>query len=315
MTVEIESHEGQVPEEKAGKRLDQTLAEMFPDFSRSRLKTWIEAGLVEVNGQMWRPRDRLHGGEKVVVHAMHEPVVEVRPEAIPIEIVHEDADLLVVNKAAGMVVHPGAGNRSGTLQNALLHFDSRLATLPRAGIVHRLDKDTSGLLVIARTLRAHTALVQALAARHISREYYAVCQGVMISGGTVDAPIGRHPVDRIRMAVVPGGRPALSHYRIAERFAAHTLVQVALESGRTHQIRVHMKHIGHPLVGDPLYGGRLAIPANASESLHGALHGFRRQALHATRLALTHPVSGAQLEWNSAMPDDLQALLDAMRNG
>ncbi len=312
---EFERHRGRVPAESAGKRLDQTLAKMFPDFSRSRLKTWIEAGLVEVNGQMWRPRDLLAGGENVVVHALHEPAVEVAPEPIPIDIVYEDEDLLVVDKPPGMVVHPGAGNPGGTLQNALLHYDERLATLPRAGLVHRLDKDTGGLLVVGRSLRAHTALVQAMASREIGRRYRAICQGSLISGATIDEPIGRHPVDRVRMAVVPGGRPAVTHYRIAERFAAHTLLDVKLQTGRTHQIRVHMMHIGHPLVGDPLYGGRLSVPPGASESLRAALHGFRRQALHAVKLSLTHPVSGEPFEWTSPLREDMTALLAQLRSG
>jgi len=313
--ADFERHQGQVSAENAGKRLDQAVAEMFPDFSRSRLKTWIEAGLVEVNGQLWRPRDRLCGGEHITVHAIHEPVIEVRPEAIPLDIIFEDDHLLVVDKPPGMVVHPGAGNPGGTLQNALLHYDERLSTLPRAGLVHRLDKDTGGLLVVARTMRAHTALVQKISAREVRREYLAICQGVIISGGKVDAPIGRNPVDRIRMAVVAKGRPAVSHYRVSERFGAHTLVAVRLESGRTHQIRVHMMHIGHPLVGDPLYGGRLTVPAGASEGLRETLHGFRRQALHAVRLALSHPVSGHMHEWASELKPDMLKLLESLRIG
>lgn len=313
--VDIERHRGQVPAKNAGKRLDQTVAEMFPDFSRSRLKTWIEAGLVEVNGQMWRPRDRLVGGEHITVHALHEPVIEARPEPIPLDLIYEDDDMLIVDKPPGMVVHPGAGNAGGTLQNALLYFDGRLEILPRAGLVHRLDKDTGGLLIVARTLRAHTALVRAIAAREVSREYRAISQGVVISGGTIDAPIGRHPVDRVRQAVVPKGKHAVSHYRVAERFAAHTLVQVRLETGRTHQIRVHMMHIGHPLLGDPLYGGRLSIPSGASESLRSALHSFRRQALHAVRLELTHPVSGEVLEFHSELKPDMLSLLENLRKG
>ncbi|MBT8132741.1 MAG: 23S rRNA pseudouridine(1911/1915/1917) synthase RluD [Gammaproteobacteria bacterium] len=313
--VDFERHKGQVAPENAGKRLDQTVAEMFPDFSRSRLKTWIEAGLVEVNGQMWRPRDRLVGGEKITVHAIHEPVIEVKPEPIPLDVVYEDEHVLVVDKPPGMVVHPGAGNPDGTMQNALLHFDERLATLPRAGIVHRLDKDTGGLLIVARSIRAHTVLVQKIAAREVTREYLAICQGVLISGGKIDAPIGRNPADRIRMAVVRDGRPAVSHYRVQERFAAHTLVSVRLESGRTHQIRVHMMHIGHSLVGDPLYGGRLAIPEGASESVRQSLHAFRRQALHAVRLGLAHPISGVEMEWQSELRPDMLTLLEKLRAG
>ncbi len=246
---------------------------------------------------------------------MTEAAVAVAPEPMTLDIVYEDEDMIVIDKPPGLVVHPGAGNTSGTLQNGLLHYDAALAVLPRAGIVHRLDKDTGGLLIIARSLRAHTALVAAIAAREITREYVAVCRGRLISGGTVDEPIGRHPVDRIRMAVTDRGRPAVTHYRVKERFAAHTLVDVRLETGRTHQIRVHMAHIGHPLLGDPLYGGRLSVPAGASDALRVALHGFRRQALHASRLELKHPVTGKRHELRSPLPRDMNALLILLRNG
>lgn len=308
-------HTGQVPAQRAGSRLDQTLAEMFPDFSRTRLRAWIEAGLVEVDGQIWRPRDRLRGGENVIVHAVAEPEVTVEPEDIPLAIVYEDDDILIIDKPPGLVVHPGAGNHNGTLLNGLLYYDEQLATLPRGGIVHRLDKDTGGLMVVARSMRAHTALVAAISAHDVTREYIAVCRGRVISGGTVDEPIGRHPVDRIRMAVVEKGKHAVTHYRVKERFGSHTLIDVRLETGRTHQIRVHMAHLGHPLLGDPLYGGRLSIPTGASDTLRVALHGFRRQALHASRLELEHPITGKRQEWRSPLPRDMNALMILLRNG
>ena len=302
-----------VPPEAAGRRLDQVLAELFPSHSRSRLKAWIEAGRVRLNGKQPKPRDRLLGGEQVEVEPLAEPVGDVMPQAIPLAIVHEDRHLLVVDKPAGLVVHPGAGNPDQTLQNALLAHDAGLAALPRAGIVHRLDKDTSGLLVVARTLEAHTELVRLLAAREVSREYEALCCGVLTGGGTVEAPIGRHRSDRLRMTVRGDGREAVTHYRLIERFRAHTHLRVMLETGRTHQIRVHLAHLSYPIVGDPLYGGRLALPRGASPALVEALRGFRRQALHAARLAFVHPVSGQAMSFESPLPDDLQALLAALR--
>jgi 23S rRNA pseudouridine1911/1915/1917 synthase len=230
-----------------------------------------------------------------------------------LDVVYEDADLLVINKPAGLVVHPGAGNASGTLLNGLLAHAPQLESLPRAGIVHRLDKDTSGLLLVAKSLPAHTALVRDLAERRVSRQYLAICSGVLTGGGTIDAAIDRHPVDRTRMAVRDDGRPAVTHYTVVERFRAHTCVKVALETGRTHQIRVHFAYRRHPLVGDPVYGGRLALPAGASESLRDALRTFRRQALHATRLELRHPVTGEELVFEAPPPADFQSLLRTLR--
>lgn len=302
-----------VPAEAAGRRLDQALAGLFPDYSRTRLKSWIDEGKVLVDGRPLRPRDRLVGGESVQVDAALEDEVAVVPQPMALEIVYEDATLIVVNKPVGLVVHPGAGNPDRTLQNALLAHDPGLSLLPRAGIVHRLDKDTSGLLVVARTLEAHSALVRMLEAREIHREYEAVCSGVMTAGGTVDAPIGRHRVDRVRMAIREDGRESVTHYRVLARFRAHTHVRVMLETGRTHQIRVHFAYSRHPLVGDPVYGGRLALPAGASEALREALRGFRRQALHAARLELLHPVTGADLEVEVPPPADFQALLRVLR--
>ncbi len=303
-----------VPEEAAGKRLDQVLAELFPDYSRSRLQQWVKGGQVLVDGRQPRPRDKVWGGEQVAVSAMVEVETDWQGEPIPLDIVYEDEALLVLNKPPGMVVHPAAGNREGTLVNALLHYAPELQHVPRAGIVHRLDKDTSGLLVVARTLESHTALVAQLQARSVSREYQAVVMGVLTAGGTVDAPIGRHPVQRKRMAVVESGREAVSHYRVVERFRAHTHVTVRLETGRTHQIRVHMASIRHPLVGDPVYGGRLRLPAGASEPLKAALRGFKRQALHAAALGLDHPRTGEPITWSVPLPDDLVQLLEVLRD-
>jgi 23S rRNA pseudouridine1911/1915/1917 synthase len=301
-----------VPATLGGKRLDQALAELFPHYSRTRLKDWILAGRILVDGRMPRPRDRLAGGERVELHAVLEPAVETAPQDIPLNVIHEDDDLLVVDKPAGLVVHPGAGNPDRTLQNALLHHAPELALLPRAGIVHRLDKETSGLLVVARTVEAHTRLVRALQAREIERHYEAIVAGVMTGGGTVDAPIGRHPTRRTRMSVREGGRPAVTHYRVLRRFRAHTHVSVALETGRTHQIRVHLAHIGFPVVGDPEYGKRPVLPPAATDRLAEALRRFPRQALHARRLALAHPVTGEALAWESPLPADMRALLDAL---
>jgi len=305
--------EATIPPEAAGRRLDQALAELFPDYSRSRLKSWIDAGQVLVDGAQPRPRDKVLGGERVAVDAELADEVPVVAQPIDLDIVHEDAAVIVIHKPAGLVVHPGAGNPDRTLQNALLAHDPSLSVLPRAGIVHRLDKDTSGLLVVARTLAAHTELVRLLEAREVHREYEAVCCGVMTGGGTVEAPIGRHPVDRLKMAIREDGRESVTHYRVIERFRAHTHVRVLLETGRTHQIRVHLAHIGYPIVGDPTYGRRLAVPKGATARLQAALRGFRRQALHAARLGFPHPVTGEELSFTAPLPADMQDLLDALR--
>jgi 23S rRNA pseudouridine1911/1915/1917 synthase len=305
--------QGVIPPEMAGRRLDQALAELFPEYSRSRLKQWIDEGNVRVGGKVLRPKDKVAGGEAVEVTAVVEPEERFQAEAIPLNILYEDGAILVIDKPADFVVHPAAGNWEGTLLNALLHHAPELAVVPRAGIVHRIDKDTTGLLVVARTLEAQTALVEQLQERSVSREYEAICNGVMTAGGTVDAPIDRHPVDRKRMAVVGGGKPAVTHYRVAERFRAHTHVRVKLETGRTHQIRVHLAHIHFPLVGDPVYGGRLRLPKGASEELRDALQHFPRQALHAARLALVHPVTGETMEWSSPLPQDMERLLALLR--
>jgi 23S rRNA pseudouridine1911/1915/1917 synthase len=302
-----------VAAEHAGKRLDQALAQLFPDYSRSRLQEWIKQGLVTVDGEVRRPRDKLLGGEQVELEARLDERVDDQPQELPLDLLYEDRELLVINKPAGMVVHPAAGNPDGTMLNALLHYDGDLAALPRAGIVHRLDKDTSGVLVVARTPAAHKSLIDQLQARSIKREYRAVACGLPTAGETVEEPIGRHPVNRIRMAINPAGKPAVTHYRLLERFRAHSYLQVKLETGRTHQIRVHLAHIRYPLVGDPLYGGRLRIPAGASAELQETLRRFRRQALHAMVLGLSHPASGEWMEWEQEIPEDMQLLLKVLR--
>lgn len=301
-----------IPPHAAGQRLDQVLAALLADYSRTRIKDWIESGNVRVDGAQLRPKDRVVGGEQVEIEAELPIEVGVEAEAIDLDLVHEDEHVLVVNKPPGLVVHPGAGNAAGTLQNALLHFDASLAQVPRAGIVHRLDKDTSGLMVVARTVESHTALVRAIEAREVEREYEAVCLGVMTGGGTVEASIGRHPVDRVRMAIREDGREAVTHYRVLRRFRGHTHVRLKLETGRTHQIRVHMAHIRYPLVGDRVYGGRLSLPKGASEELIEALRGFKRQALHAARLAFEHPNNGELIECTAPVPDDMRQLLEVL---
>ncbi|MDD2767806.1 MAG: 23S rRNA pseudouridine(1911/1915/1917) synthase RluD [Methylococcus sp.] len=304
----------EIPPELAGLRLDQAMAVLFPDFSRSRLQTWIKDGHALLDGAQASPRQKLLGGECIELHAEAEDVVELEAEPIPLAIVHADASLFVIDKPAGLVVHPAAGHPGGTLQNALLHHDPGLAAIPRCGIVHRLDKDTSGLLVVARTLEAHKSLVDQLKDRSVSREYLALVHGVVTAGATVDAPIGRHPSDRKRFAVRPDGKDSVTHYRVAERFPQHTLLRVRLETGRTHQIRVHMAHLHHPLVGDPVYGGRQRIPAGADPDSIEVLRGFRRQALHAARLGLIHPATGESLAWESPLPQDFEALLGLFRS-
>ncbi|HEX5352717.1 MAG TPA: 23S rRNA pseudouridine(1911/1915/1917) synthase RluD [Rhodanobacteraceae bacterium] len=302
-----------VPAGMAGQRFDQILPRLFHGYSRAHMTGEIKAGRIRLDGRAVLPRTLVHGGEEVEWNRIELPVLGDRPEPITLSIVFEDADLLVVDKPAGLVVHPGAGNRAGTLLNALLHHDPELVHIPRAGIVHRLDKDTSGLLVVARSLPAHTALTRMLAARDIRRRYAAIVNGVPVAGGTVDAPLDRHPSERLRRAVREGGRPAVTHYRVHEKFRAHALLRCELESGRTHQIRVHMAHAGWPLVGDPLYGKGLKLPRGATSRLADALRGFKRQALHAERLAFGHPVTGEALAFDAEPPRDFLDLVDALR--
>ena len=306
--------QARVPESAAGRRFDAVLAELFPQHSRSRLAAWIKSGHALLDGAPARPRDPVRGGEPVTLDAPPDDTqVHAVAQDIPLDVLYEDAHVLVIDKPAGLVVHPGAGNPEGTLVNALLHRDPALASLPRAGIVHRLDKDTSGVMVVARTLEAHTALVAQLSAREVHRQYLAVVVGALVSGGTADAAIDRHPRDRIRMAVREDGRDAVTHFRLRERFHAHTLLECRLETGRTHQIRVHMAHLKHPIVGDPLYGGPLRLPRGASDALVAALRGFRRQALHAETLEFRHPASGEPVRTSAPLPEDMRQLLDALR--
>jgi 23S rRNA pseudouridine1911/1915/1917 synthase len=310
--VEFRTHDLQIEPALAGLRLDQALARALPQYSRARLQSWIEAGAVRLDGQLPRGRDKVHGGEQVHIEARLEPEIRVSAEDLPVDVVYKDRGIFVINKPAGLVVHPGAGNANHTLQNALLALDPKLALVPRAGLVHRLDKDTSGLMVVARTPEAHAALVAALAEREIERAYLGVCLGVMTGGGTVEEPIGRHRSLRTRMAVRSDGREAVTHYRVLKKFRGHTYVRAQLETGRTHQIRVHLAHIGHPLAGDPVYGSRRRIPKGASAPLIAELDSFKRQALHATRLALEHPLTGKSLEWEAPPPADMTALIAAL---
>jgi len=295
-----------------GRRLDQALAELLPDYSRSRLKEWILAGSVRLDGAAPEPRTRVAAGQQVELDATVEESGSVAAQPVAFDVVHEDEHVLVVAKPAGLVVHPGAGNADATLENGLRHRWPALAELPRSGLLHRLDKDTSGLVLVAKTLPAHTHLTRDLQEREVTREYRAIVNGVVTAGGTVDAPIGRHPTQRLRMAVVDGGREAVTHYRVLGRFAAHSFLAVRLESGRTHQIRVHMAHAGFPIVGDPAYGGRPRVPAGAPQSLIDTLRGFRRQALHACALRFHHPVTGEPLAFTAAMPQDMRHLLAAL---
>ena len=299
---------------QSGMRLDQAAAELFPDFSRGRLQKWIRSGELKIDGRQSKPTYKVCGGEVLELEAVAERQGEVQAEDIPLAVIHADSDIIVLNKPAGLVVHPAAGNWDGTLQNALLHYDADLAALPRAGIVHRLDKETSGVMVVARSLRAHTSLVRQLQSREMSRVYRAIAFGDIVSGGTVDAPIGRHPRDRKRMAVVASGRPAVSHYRVLQRLGATTWLEVSLESGRTHQIRVHMTHLGHPLVGDPVYGRNPRSRKLFSESQFEAVRDFPRQALHARSLTLVHPEDAQKACFEAPLPEDMVALLDCLRS-
>jgi 23S rRNA pseudouridine1911/1915/1917 synthase len=310
MTAEFQVIDLTIPLEMAGLRLDIVLARLMPAHSRTRLKGWIEAGAVTVDRKARKPRDLVEAGSRIRVQMTAEEVAQpqVLPEAIALRLVHEDPDVLVIDKPAGLVVHPGAGNPRHTLQNALLGLDPALAALPRAGLIHRLDKDTSGLLVVARTAQAQTSLSRQLEARTM-----AACVGVMTGGGTVDEPIGRHRGDRLRMAIRVSGRPAVTHYRVLERFRAHTYLSVKLETGRTHQIRLHLSHIKYPIIGDPVYGGRFGLPRGATQELIEALRGFKRQALHAASLGFDHPRTGGRLTLHSPVPTDFAQLLDVLR--
>jgi 23S rRNA pseudouridine1911/1915/1917 synthase len=301
-----------IPQDMAGYRLDKAIAMLFPSYSRARLQQWIRDGYVLVNGNRLRCKDKVKVGEVVEMTAQLEEEVPWQPQVLPLTLLYEDEDILVVNKPADLVVHPGAGNQDNTLVNALLNHAPELAQLPRAGIIHRLDKDTSGVLVVARSLSAHTHLVAQLQKHEFMREYQAIVTGVLVAGGTIDAPIGRHPTHRTRMAVVERGKPAITHYRIIKRYRAHTLLRVQLETGRTHQIRVHLAYKRYPVVGDLVYDRRLRIPPNSSETFKETLRTFSRQALHAERLGFVHPSRGEWMQWIAPLPDDMQLLLAAL---
>jgi 23S rRNA pseudouridine1911/1915/1917 synthase len=303
-----------VPAELGGRRFDQIAADLFPDYSRARLQTWIKSGELSVDGNARQSKEKLPPGVRLVLSAELQPVdTSWQPEAIELTIVYEDEDMLVIDKPAGLVVHPAAGHADGTLLNALLHHCPALDAVPRAGIVHRLDKDTTGLMVVAKNLTAQAALVKQLQKRDVHREYDAIATGVLVAGGTVTAPLGRHARDRKRQAVIEnGGKEAITHYRVLKRFRAHTHIRCLLETGRTHQIRVHMAHIRHPLLGDPVYGGRFKKPAGASAALIELAKNFPRQALHARRLELRHPRRDELLKWEAPLPADMRGLLAAL---
>ncbi|MER2863513.1 23S rRNA pseudouridine(1911/1915/1917) synthase RluD [Morganella morganii] len=303
-----------INESQLGQRLDQALAELFPDYSRSRIKEWILDDRVQVNGRLVnKPKEKMLGGEQISIDALIDEDMRFEPQNLPLNIVYEDDDILVINKPRDFVVHPGAGNPDGTVLNALLYHYLDIADVPRAGIVHRLDKDTTGLMVVAKTVPAQTRLVESLQLREITREYEAVANGRMTAGGKVEEPISRHPTKRTHMAVNPMGKPAVTHYRVMEHFRAHTRLRLRLETGRTHQIRVHMAHINHPLVGDQLYGGRPRPLKGASDEFRDALREFDRQALHATMLRLYHPITGIQMEWHAPIPDDMVKLIEVLK--
>jgi 23S rRNA pseudouridine1911/1915/1917 synthase len=302
-----------IPDRLIGQRIDAAIAKMLPDYSRSKITAWVRSGGALINDKTFKPKEKVLGGEIVSLTIKQEKTNDWQAEDIPLDIVFEDDDIIVVNKPVGLVTHPGAGNWTGTLANALLHFDPNLANLDRVGIVHRLDKNTSGLMVVARSELAQKNLVEQLQTHSVSREYSAIVYGHMISGGTVDEPIGRDPKDRIKQAVVEDGKDAVTHYRVIDRFAHHTHVKAILETGRTHQIRVHMSYIDHPLIADPMYGGKIRFPKKADEQLKDVLKGFKRQALHAKKLTLTHPISGEEMSWKAPLPQDLQDLLKALQ--
>lgn len=302
----------QIPEEMDGLRLDQTLAKLFPHYSRERLKEWILSGFVLLDGKVQRPRHKVAAGQNISINAMLKEIKSVA-QNIDLNIIFEDSDIIVINKPADLVVHPGAGNPDNTLLNALLHHAPELNTLPRAGIVHRLDKDTTGLLVIAKTLEAHTRLVAAMQRREIERKYHAIVFGDIIAGGTVEAEMGRHPSRRTKMAVVRAGKPAITHYRVLEKFDGLTYLEVKLETGRTHQIRVHMAHIHHPILGDQSYGGLGRLPKNLSDAARESIKTFSRQALHAAQLSFNHPRTGEPMHFEAPLADDFNEILDIIR--
>ena len=302
-----------IPKRMIGERLDASLSKMLPDYSRSKISLWIKAGDALINEKIFKPKDKSNGTEIVWLTLNHKQSHDWTAEKIPLNVVYEDEDIIVINKQFGLVTHPGAGNWTGTLANALLFHDPSLSKLDRAGIVHRLDKNTSGLMVVARNEKSQKYLVEQLQNHSVYREYSAIVYGHMIAGGTVDTPIGRDPKDRVKQAVSVAGKDATTHYRVIDRFKSHTHVKAILETGRTHQIRVHLSHIGHSLIGDPMYGGRVRFPKKAKVELKDALVSFKRQALHSKKLTLTHPISGELMSWKAVLPDDMLKLLGALK--
>jgi len=301
-----------IPERMTGQRLDVALSEMLPDYSRSKITAWIKSGEALINHKPFKPKDKVNGSEMVELTISQKQKNDWVGEDIPLNVVFEDEDIIVLNKAVGLVTHPGAGNWSGTLANALLHYEPKLATLDRAGIVHRLDKNTSGLMVVARNEKSQKYLVEQLQKHSVSREYSAIVYGHMVAGGTIDEPIGRDTKDRVKQAISSHGKEAVTHYRVIDRYQNHTHVKAILETGRTHQIRVHLSHIGYPLMGDPMYGGKVRFPKKADVILKEAIVNFKRQALHARKLTLTHPISGKLISWKAPLPEDMLALLDVL---
>lgn len=304
-----------IPDTLSNQRLDVALSQLFPDYSRSQIQQWIKKGHVKVDNIVAeKPRQLVQSAQAITIQTVLSEAITCIAQEIPLSIIYEDDALLVINKPIGLIVHPGAGNPDKTLANALLHYLPELSVIPRAGIIHRLDKETSGLLVIAKTIKAHHALIKQMSAREIHREYRALVQGKMISGGTIDAPMSRHPTHRTKMAVVLDGKEAITHYRVLERFKEHTLLAIQLETGRTHQIRVHLAHINYPIVGDPLYGKKRQYNfSQLSEVAQTALKQFHHQALHAIKLSLIHPITKKPIEWEAEMPDDMQELIDVLR--
>ena len=302
-----------IPERMLGERIDAAISEMLPDYSRSKITIWIKAGDALINMRTFKPKDRVNGNEVVHLSLNQKQSHDWVAEKIPLNVVYEDEDIIVLNKQFGLVTHPGAGNWTGTLANALLYYDSSLSRLDRAGIVHRLDKNTSGLMVVARNEKSQKYLVEQLQSHSIDREYSAIVYGHMIAGGTVDEPIGRDSKDRVKQSVTANGKEAVTHYRAIDRFKNHTHVKAILETGRTHQIRVHLSHTGHPLIGDPMYGGRVRFPKKADEVLKETLLNFKRQALHSKKLTLNHPISGDLMSWKAPLPKDMQSLLEVLK--
>ena len=301
-----------IPERMTGQRLDVALSEMLPDYSRSKITAWIKSGEALINHKPFKPKDKVNGSEMVELTISQKQNNDWVGEDIPLNVIFEDDDIIVLNKTVGLVTHPGAGNWSGTLANALLHYEPKLATLDRAGIVHRLDKNTSGLMVVARNEKSQKYLVEQLQKHSVSREYSAIVYGHMVAGGTIDEPIGRDTKDRVKQAVSSHGKEAVTHYRVIDRYQNHTHIKAILETGRTHQIRVHLSHIGYPLMGDPMYGGKVRFPKKADVILKEAIVNFKRQALHARKLTLTHPISGELMSWKAPLPEDMLALLDVL---